>query len=265
MSHAVDAVTNFGKGLVKGGASTFLNIAQKGNDLREWEHKNLPASLSGAAFIPHRDQENRQYVQDLQNRTQTNGLAQALGKGTEQVGEFMLPGLGEEAATAKLASAGPKAAAAARMLYGAATSGAINKAQGGSFSGGALAGGLGSGVSEGLKAVAPIIAESALGIRAPDRAFGRTPGRAILDETTGLNAGKIAQQASQKLNLYGTQLEDAAARSPSMVDLTASRQAAADAEATALLRNNPDVVRRTGQISSQLNRDLANAGAVLPA
>lgn len=258
LGNAADAVVNFGKGIVKGGASTFLNLAQKGNDLRDWEQKNLPSAFSGAAFTPSgapSNQDNRQYVQGLQNQTQTHGLAQSLGKGAEQVGEFMAPGLGEEAATAKLAALGPKAAAAARMLYGAATSGAVNKAQGGSFGGGALAGAAGSGLAEGLKAVAPLIAESALGVRAADRAYGRTPGQAILNETSGFNAGKIADQAKSKLGLYTNELEDAAARSPNMVDLYAPRQAAAEAEATAAARNNPEVIKRTGQLSDQLKYD----------
>ena len=135
------------------------------------------------------------------------GTAQSLGMGAEQAGEFLIPGLGEERATAMLPEA---ARPAGRIAYNALTSGGVNKLQGGSFSTGAVAGGVGGGLSEGMKAAAPKIAEKALALRGTDRAFGKTPGRAILDETKGVRPETVAASAKQRIEQLTPQLEQAA-------------------------------------------------------
>jgi hypothetical protein len=192
---------------------------------------------------------------------------QAIAKGGEQALEFLAPGGLEKEGAAKLATALPKlgkyAAPLSRIAAGALSAGTVNKAQGGSFGAGAATGGVGGSVAEGARAVAPMIAESALGVRAPDRAFGRTPGRAILDETTGINPGKIAQQAKSKLSLYGNQLDSMAAGIGTPVDLSPARQVAKNAEMQATLRNNPDTIKRVGQLNSLLSTE-HGTGAAIP-
>src|SRR6185437_16144860 len=92
-------------------------------------------------------------------------------------------------------------------------SGAINKLQGGSFGTGALAGGIGGGIGEGVRSIAPRVAESALNIRKLDRAYGKgggSIGRAVLDETTGLSPGSVAESAQGRLNELNPQLESLA-------------------------------------------------------
>ena len=119
---------------------------------------------------------------------------QSIGKGAEQLGEWFVPGLGEEAATADAIKAAPKLAPLARIAFNTGTSAALNTAQGGSPVAGAIMGGVGSGLGEGLKALAPGIAEGAMGIRKTDRAYNRRPGIAVFEETTALNPGKIVKQ-----------------------------------------------------------------------
>src|ERR1700722_1820160 len=79
---------------------------------------------------------------------------------------------------------------------------------------GDIAGGLGSGAGlistvaipdlmraggRGLSRIAEPIAENALGIRNVDRKFGRTPGRAALDETTGVRPETVVSQAGDRI------------------------------------------------------------------
>lgn len=135
---------------------------------------------------------------------------QSFGKGAEQAGEFLAPGLGEEAATADIAKAAPKMAPLARIGYNALTSGLVNKAQGGEFGTGAMAGAGAGVVGEGMKALAPHMAESALNIRKLDRAYGKgngAIGRAILDETSGVRPGTVAASAQNRLDELNPRLE----------------------------------------------------------
>lgn len=133
--------------------------------------------------------------------------AQSIGHGIEQAGEFMLPGLGEEAATGRIAGA---LKPAARIGYNALTTGALNKAQGGNFGTGAIGGGIGGGISEGLRAAAPKLAETAIGITKADRGFGKSPGQAILNDTRGVRPETIADSAQERLNELNPQLTSAA-------------------------------------------------------
>lgn len=145
----------------------------------------------------------------------SNGF-QSAGKGIEQAAEFLIPGLGEEAAGAKLAELVPGLGRAAAPLGRIAVStlggGAVNSLQGGAFGTGAAMGGIAGGVGEGLKALAPAVAESAMGVRKLDRAYGKTPGRAILDETTGFSPTAVAQSAQDRLDELNPELERIAAR-----------------------------------------------------
>lgn len=244
-------VVNLGKGTIKGAGSRITDSLDA--------VRKIPGV---GGLLP--DDLDQSTTNEMRGQVQPNGTAQKIGKGIEQVGEFMLPGLGEEAATAKLAALGPKIGAAARIGYGALTSGLVNKTQGGTFTGGALAGGAGGVIGEGVKAAAPLIAESALGVRAIDRSRGRTPGIGILNETKGFDAGNIAKQADQKLNLYTGELNNAAASSSIPVDLSPARQIAKNTQTTAASRNNPDTIKRAGQLYDQLNKESVGNALIPP-
>ena len=148
-------------------------------------------------------------LDEFQDLSQTRGPIQAIGKGLEQAGEFLLPGGAEE----KAASLVPKVLRPmARIGAAAIGSGLVNKAQGGSFTGGAVAGGAAGALGAGAKAIAPKLAESALGITKADRAFGKTPGNSILEETRGFQPSSIEASGRTRLNELTPQLESAVDR-----------------------------------------------------
>lgn len=130
-----------------------------------------------------------------------DNTTQAIGKGVEQTGEMLLPGAGEEAALGKGAGLIPK------ILYHAGTTGALNKLQGGDFSTGAAGGAGGELLGAGLQKAAPALAETALGVGNKLRGRGRTIGKAILEETSGVRPETIAQQAGKKLGGLTGELE----------------------------------------------------------
>jgi hypothetical protein len=132
---------------------------------------------------------------------------QSIGKFGEQAGEFMIPGEAEESALAHIPQAVNKFKPVARILLQGADSGIINKAQGGSFKEGAEGGAFGAGVGEGARAVAPHLAESAMKITRRAREFGRTPGAAILEDTTGVRPATVARKAGQAIARKTSQME----------------------------------------------------------
>jgi hypothetical protein len=171
---------------------------------------NLEAKIPGLMSLLPGDVQDYLGSEGAQMNTATN-TPQKIGKGIEQAGEFLIPGAAEEAGAAKLTSLAPKLGEAApRILTSALSSGLVNKAQGGSATAGALVGGLGGAASEGMKAIAPALAESALGVRKIDRAYARNPGKTILEETTGLTPSAVADSAQGRLNDLTPQLENLA-------------------------------------------------------
>jgi hypothetical protein len=132
--------------------------------------------------------------------------AQSVGHGIEQAGEFLVPGLGEEGIAAKAGKFAPLA----RVGLNALSTGTLNKVQGGSFGVGAAGGVAGGAIGEGLRSAAPKLAESAIGITKADRGFGKSPGQAILKETSGIRPSTISESAQTRLNELNPQLTEAA-------------------------------------------------------
>jgi hypothetical protein len=136
-------------------------------------------------------------MEDLSTPTNT---PQKFGYGTEQAAEFMLPGGAEKEAIAKLGTMTPKAMPLIKAGVSGLSTGAMNKLQGGEFGTGAALGAAGSAIGQGLKAVAPAVAEKALGIRGKfDRAYNKTPGLAALTETTGIRPETVSAQAGKRI------------------------------------------------------------------
>lgn len=75
----------------------------------------------------------------------------------------------------------------------------------------------------GLSRVAEPVAEQALGIRSVDRKFGRVPGRAALDETTGVRPETVSRQAQTRMADLTAQRNTALGASPNKVDLGPAR------------------------------------------
>ena len=180
--------------------------------------KSIPGTMAGAGkylTVGKTPEQAAPIYQPLQDAAQTHGTAQAIGKGIGNAAQFLIPGAGEEVAGAKLASFAPKlgemAAPIARMGVQTLGSGLVNKAQGGDFSTGAAGGAIGAGAGEAMRAAAPALAETALRVRGNDRLFGRTVGRAILDDTSGVRPETVADSARSTLSQITPELEARAA------------------------------------------------------
>ena len=194
-----DVATGAGKGLLH---------TISGSD--DWMRAHGPAFMtnSNMGFGPPAN------LEHVKQMATPQGTAQKIGYGGEQIGEFLAPGGLEERGAAKLATLAPKlgkyAAPLAHVLTSAISSGGVNAAQGGSPVTGALMGAGGQVVGQGLKAAAPVIAETALGLPKAARAFGKTPGTALLNETRGIRPSTIAASAQERLGQLNPQLEQAA-------------------------------------------------------
>lgn len=88
-------------------------------------------------------------------------------------------------------------------------------------------------VGKGMRATAEPLAESALGVKAINRAYGRTPGAAALDETTGVRPSTIGEQARTRLGDINTQLENVVGKSNTPTDISPARGVLARAETEA--------------------------------
>lgn len=97
---------------------------------------------------------------------------------------------------------------------------------------------LAAGVLGKIRDAAPSMAEGAMGIRRGDRGYGKTPGRAILDETSGVRPTTVGSQAQAALNELNPLIDDLAANYSGRVDTTpAADRVQADID-TAITRNN---------------------------
>jgi hypothetical protein len=179
------------------------------------------------------------------------GIAQKIGYGGEQVGEFLAPGGLEKKGAAKLAELVPWAGRAAKPLAKVLTSGisagAVNSAQGGSPITGAAMGAGGQIIGQGLKAAAPVMAETALGLPKAARAFGKTPGTALLDETRGIRPSTIAGSAQERLGELNPQLESAASSSRIPASLLPARGIVSDAASKAANQNAEGLFNQLGK------------------
>lgn len=244
LTNPAHAIGQFGIGALKGAGSTANRIG----------HLLVPDwAVRAVGATPPTEAQQESYFKPQNN-------AQEIGKATEQTGEFLAPGLGEESVTSHLPEF---LEPAARFGYNALTSGAVNKAQGGSFGTGAAVGGVGNLAGEGLRAAAPKLAESAIGITKADRGFGKNPGRAILDETRGIRPETIERSAQGKLDLLGPQLEQAAAQSANPADLTHARRVVGQAINKATSRNAASTVGQMEPMYRHLSTRF-DTGAPIP-
>lgn len=209
---------------------------------------------------------NPQKIAERQRITAPSNTAQSVGKSAEQIGEFFLPGLGEEKAAAAGAKALPIAESIAkpltRLAYQAGTTGAVNAAQGGSFKTGAETGLAGGVAGEAFRAAAPYLAESALNIRKLDRAYGKgggAIGRTILDETKGAFPGTVAASAQDRLGQLNPQLEALANAATAPADLTPARQALSDAAGKAAKQGERTTLGQLSPMVTHLQETIGGA------
>lgn len=105
----------------------------------------------------------------------------------------------------------------------------------GSTVGGAAGGGTLGALS---RRIAPSIANSALSIPGRAKAYGANPGKAALEETTGVKPSTIARSASGEIKTLGQELEARAASTPTLGSLRPARAIANTDSATAAARNS---------------------------
>lgn len=100
---------------------------------------------------------------------------------------------------------------------------------------GGMAGGKAGGV---LSKIAAPLAESALGIRGAAREYGATPGKAIIEETTGVRPAQVASSAQGRMDDLTAELENRAKNTKTQIDLQPARQVAGNAIASARAGNS---------------------------
>jgi hypothetical protein len=242
---------DLGKGILKGAGSTANNIG----------HLLYPDFLAKHLTGAPSSEQQESYFKPA-------NTPQAVGKGVEQAAEFMVPGGAEEAGAEKLATLAPKLGKVAKPLASVATSalgaGVVNKAQGGDFSTGAAMGAGGQVLGQGLKAAAPLIAETALGIPKAARAFGKTPGAAIINETRGIRPETIASSAEERLGQLNPQLNAAAARSQIPASLLPARGIASAEIGKAQAQNAPRLYNQIQNMDSHLTSRFDTGAPIQP-
>jgi hypothetical protein len=244
IGHGAD---DLAKGVGEGALSTISSAD-------DFAAKHLPRFMTTPiGQSPTKENQDRSLATTQDLATPANTL-QKIGKGTEQAGEFLLPtGLEEGAAKLGGAALGRGGEISGRLLGSGVHSGTINKVQGGDFATGAAAGVGGSVTGSGLKKIAPIVAETALKVRGADRAFGATPGRALLDETTGYAPRKIVDTARESMNGIQKDVGNMLSNTPGEVDLSPARGILNDFVDKAAEENHPGTYKDIGKLRDQLH------------
>jgi len=119
-------------------------------------------------------------------------------------------------------------------------------------------------IGKGVQAPAGPIAETALGIRKLDRAYGKTPGQAVLDETSGFRPSTIAKSAQSKLHTLNTQLEDLADSSTQPASLIPALKVLGDAESKATSRNSSGILKQLTPMREHLTTNTATGLPLSP-
>ncbi len=113
------------------------------------------------------------------------------------------------------------------------------------------------GVGKTVGAAAPALAESALGVRAINRAYGKTPGMAALEETSGFRPGTVAESAQNRLTGINQELEHVVGQSTNPIDIGPARQVLDTAEAKARGQNERKTVGQLEPMQQHLATDMS--------
>lgn len=241
-------VENLGKGALKGIANTSAGIGTM-------EHALFPQSLRNTGY----GKDFEEGLDTLKSAAVPHGTMQSLGKGAEQMAEFFLPGPAEASIAEKLPLLGKFAKPVAQMLGAEG----VNEAQGGTPGMGAAGSAAGQGVAAGMKAAAPYAAETAMRIPGVAKAFGRTPGRAILEDTSGILPSTVGRTAQETTNRLTPEVERMAAASGTPMDLGPARGMLDDAAAKAVRQNASTLHGQITPMSDFLSKRF-DTGAAIP-
>jgi hypothetical protein len=204
-----------GKGMLKGIGNTVSNIGHGALNIAGGATAHLYGEGSpGAQEARGIQSELGKKFDSAHTALEPANTAESIGKGVEQVGEFLVPGGAEKAAAAKLGSVAPKMLPLIRPAIGALSAGAVNKAQGGDFTTGAVMGGGSGALSEGMRAIAPSVMKSALRVGSEGLEYDRNTGKSVLEHTTGFKPGTISRQAQDQVGVWSKQLDNHLSAAP---------------------------------------------------
>jgi hypothetical protein len=184
---------------------------------------------------------------------------EGLGRVALDTAEFLLPGSGEAKsgeALREATSALPKIVSeGARFLPSIASAGGVSALQGGSFTGGALAGaGFGAAGRAG-EAIAPRLMEKAIGVTPRQLRYGATPGEEVLSEPSGATPQRVSAWAAAKARPYSQllhQMLSDATQNGVTVDLRPARGLLDREIENATARSSKPVLNRLKQLREQL-------------
>jgi len=111
---------------------------------------------------------------------------------------------------------------------------------------------LSRGVGAMMKAPAPMLAKSALGINGRTEAYGATPGKAILEETRGVSPATIEESARARMTDLGNQLEGRARATTTPLSLVPARERLSGISSDAAAANSRVTPREVSPMLRQL-------------
>lgn len=108
------------------------------------------------------------------------------------------------------------------------------------------------------------LAESAMGVRPKDRAFGKTPGAAILNETSGFSPEAVGNSARDTLNTLNPQLDALAAQATKPTSLQGALDIIDQEIAKAKFQNAPTTVSQLQAMRQSLTTNANNGLPLSP-
>lgn len=195
-------------------------------------------------------------IKVMDQLTRPQNTREMIGAGLEQAAELMVPGGAINRGVKTASTFGKLARFGTRVGLESLNAGTSAALHGQDPVMGAATGAVGGVIGEGLEAVAPKIAESALGVRIKDRFHGKTPGRAILQDTKGMTPAVVEQSASDQTAKLTTQLETAARRSAPRASIRDAIGAIDEEIQKATQENSADTVKKLMKIKQQLTVDI---------
>lgn len=118
--------------------------------------------------------------------------------------------------------------------------------------------GVAGGLAKAARATAGPIAETALGVRKLDRAYGKTPGQAILDETKGVRPSTIADSARNKLSDINSELDQKVNASTTPASLKPALDVIGGAKSKALTQNSKSALAQLDPMEEHLSKNVSN-------
>lgn len=188
--------------------------------------------------------------------TAPDSFAGKTGKFVEQAAEYAIPG---GVATTLTKAASLPVRAAAQGVAAGLTSGVQSGGSPQQMAMSAALGAVGPIVGAGVRKLAGSAAEKALGVTKADRGYGKTPGVAILEETSGIRPATVEASARAKSSALTKEMEGLvdAASGPNGArgSLATARQSVSDRITDATTQRAIDTAAKLKPLSDRLTTD----------